>query len=134
MKKHLITLIGLLLVTAAAFGQTGRVKADIPFDFVVGGLTLPAGQYTIGPANNLRTAVAVRGDSMPRMALAHQARSAIPAKSTKLIFHRYGNRYFLAQIWVQGNNIGTEVTASPLEKELALTDKPKNATVRASLR
>jgi hypothetical protein len=134
MKKQLITLLGLLLATAAAFGQTARVKADIPFDFVVRGVSLPAGEYMIGPANSVETAIEVRGEAMTQLALAEHTTAANPPKTTKLVFHRYGNRYFLSQIWAAGNTAGTEIGASPLESELALTDKPENVVVLASLR
>ena len=41
------------------------------------------------------------------------------SEGTKLVFHRYGDRYFLAQIWVAGNNSGSELPKSPREVEVA---------------
>jgi len=38
--------LGLLLAASAAQAQT-NVKADIPFDFVVGNQSMPAGEYTV---------------------------------------------------------------------------------------
>jgi hypothetical protein len=39
--------------------------------------------------------------------------------STKLVFHRYGDRYFLYQIWVAGEDRGRELPTTRVEKELA---------------
>ena len=45
MKNQLFALIGLglLLATASAYAQTGVVKANVPFDFIVNQTELPAG-------------------------------------------------------------------------------------------
>jgi hypothetical protein len=47
MKKQMFALLGLslMLATVSAYGQTVRVKANIPFNFTVTGATLPAGTY-----------------------------------------------------------------------------------------
>jgi hypothetical protein len=49
MKNQMFALIGLglLLATVSANAQTDVAKANVPFDFVVTGKTLPAGEYTI---------------------------------------------------------------------------------------
>ncbi len=45
MKDQLFALIGLglLLATASAYAQTGVVKANVPFNFIVDKTELPAG-------------------------------------------------------------------------------------------
>jgi hypothetical protein len=40
----------LTLVTAAAYGQTNKMTADIPFAFHAGSSNLPAGRYQVAPA------------------------------------------------------------------------------------
>jgi hypothetical protein len=50
---------------------------------------------------------------------------------TKLVFRRYGDRYFLYQIWVEGNNRGRELPMTPLEKELASNARPTLVAVLA---
>jgi len=39
--------LGLLLATASAYAQTGVVKANVPFNFIVAKTQIPAGEYTI---------------------------------------------------------------------------------------
>jgi hypothetical protein len=40
---------------------------------------------------------------------------------SSLIFHKYGDRYFLAQIWTNGVRTGLQLPASKLERELTKT-------------
>ena len=49
MKNQLFALIGLglLLATASAYAQTGVMKANVPFNFIVDKTDVPAGQYVI---------------------------------------------------------------------------------------
>ena len=42
------------------------------------------------------------------------------SKKTKLVFHRYGDQYFLAQIWTEGNNRGSELPKTEREPEVAM--------------
>jgi len=48
-KKQLLTLLGLglLLTTVWAYAQTIKLKANVPFNFVVTEERLPGGEYTI---------------------------------------------------------------------------------------
>jgi hypothetical protein len=44
--------------------------------------------------------------------------NSTPAKS-ELIFNKYGNRYFLAKLFDEGNANGSEVSKSSYEKKIA---------------
>jgi hypothetical protein len=110
-----------LLVTTAASAQTIRLKAEIPFGFIVNGATLPAGEYFV-------TSVDVRGEVLSisdlnshhnNLILSNSCTSLKVAPKTKLVFHRYGDRYFLNQIWIAGNDSGRELPTSRREKEVA---------------
>ncbi len=54
--------LGLLLVVSAAQAQETGVKADIPFDFVVGNQRLPAGEYTVVNQGPVNQAILIRSD------------------------------------------------------------------------
>ena len=41
-----------------------------------------------------------------------------PNRHGKLVFHRYGDQWFLFQIWPAGINTGREITSSRLEREI----------------
>ena len=62
MKNQLFALIGLglLLATASAYAQTGVVKANVPFNFIVEKTELPAGQYTIQALGSTGNAMTIQ--------------------------------------------------------------------------
>ena len=111
--------LGLLLAVSAAQAQEARVKANIPFDFVVGDRVMPAGEYTVGPTGSLGQAIAIRSSDSTSLALTSACSSSEPSKNTKLVFHALAGRYFLSQIWVQGYSQGRELRKSKSEVQLA---------------
>jgi hypothetical protein len=138
MKSQMFLLVGvgLLLATASAYAQTGVVKANVPFTFIVNKTELPAGQYRIRNLGLTGTAMAINGSDGKVVSafLPNACQSPQAQKTTKLIFHRYGAQYFLAQIWRQGNDRGQELPVSRLESEVALTEPAQNVVVVATLR
>ena len=114
-----------VLVAAPAYAQSGgRIvgKATIPFDFVIKNEKAASGQYTIERVNEtsgitvllLRSADG-RGIEM-FMPMSVQAGES--ADRGKLVFHRYGDQYFLYQVWQAGNNLGHELPKSRRERAL----------------
>jgi hypothetical protein len=108
----------LLLAASAAIGQTtGGVVADVPFAFVVAGRQLPAGHYTVTAASDFCLWISDsqhRGTYVP---IHDSVRST--SEGTKLVFHRYGDTYFLSAVWVSGRTIGRELYRSRAEQEAA---------------
>ena len=123
MKKTLLLFaaaLTLFMITAAS-AQTIHMNADIPFNFILNGATLPAGEYTV-------TSMDVRGQVLAisdlnshhnNLIISNSCNSLKAATKTKLVFHRYGDRYFLKQIWVAGNNAGREIPTTRREEEVA---------------
>jgi hypothetical protein len=104
-------------VTAgSALAQDHKVTATVPFNFTVNGRTLPAGTYTIGnDADSPRIlTIADRKDGVAVMSL------AIPdsgyAADNKLVFHRYGNQYFLSEVRTTGGVMSCHLSTSKQEK------------------
>jgi len=113
--------LGLLLVASAVQAQSNGVKADIPFDFVVGNQMLPAGEYTVSNQGSVNQAILIRSDegNSAALSLTQSCSSLHPSAKTKLVFHTMGGRYFLYQIWTQGNYSGQQLPKSKAEVELA---------------
>lgn len=128
--------LGLLLAAASARAQTIQVKAAVPFDFIVNGATLPAGDYMIQSLSVGGTALAIRSldQEVHTVVLANSCRSLDPSDKTKLVFRRYGAEYFLAEIWVAGNNSGHQLPKTRREAEMAMNHKAQEVTVVAALR
>ena len=139
MKRQISTLVsvlGLLLVAASANAQSLKVKANVPFDFAVEKSTLPAGTYSIGAISSGSTVLLVRGAEGANMIQSNAAVSLKPSPDTHLVFHRYGGRYFLSQIWVQGETEGRQLRMSRHEAEIAKSTQAseEDVIVLASLR
>jgi hypothetical protein len=132
MNTKLFTLLGKVLVPCAIVLATAlssvhaqtlayQLRADIPFDFTVGNKRLPSGQYAIGRATHLDDAVvSVVGESSRSKAI----RSSMPVftlnakNKATLVFHRYGDQYFLYQIWPAGGTTGRQFPISSVEREI----------------
>jgi hypothetical protein len=137
MKKQLFALLGLglLLATVTASAQTMRVKADVPFAFVVGGRTLPSGEYTIQSLNGGNQVLSISApDQKAIVFLTNMCQSLKASPQSKLIFTHYGDRYFLSEMWIEGSSIGRQLPKSRLEVKLAKNETAHQATVQAELR
>ena len=142
MKRQIASFLGvfgLLLVAACANAQSVNVKANVPFDFVVDNVTLPAGAYSIQSVNDASGAstLAIRDENgkVGRLMGSNPAEKLEAAATSHLLFHRYGDTYFLAQIWIQGEQQGRELKQTRRETEMAKNLRPsEDVIVLASLR
>lgn len=125
MKKRALVMAGLVALTVMASTQVARaqeaIQVNIPFDFVAGNTKLPAGEYlvkTVGPDNAL--VLIDRKDAVGSAFILTQAAVASEPKSeSKLVFNRYGDRYFLSQVWTEGYAHGRQLMKTAREKEMA---------------
>lgn len=136
---RLFGVFGLLLMAACANAQSVNVKANVPFDFVVDNVTLPAGAYNIQSINDAigsSTLLISGSDSkVMRLVSSDGAENLNAAATTHLIFHRYGDSYFLAQVWMQGEQHGRSLRKTRREAEIARNLQPAgDVIVLASLR
>jgi hypothetical protein len=126
--------LGLLLMPALAplYGQS--LKVEVPFDFVVAQATMPAGEYSVTPnqsAQNMLRLVSSNGSSAA-ICFTQGIQSTHASGTSKLIFNRSGNHYFLSQVWSQGNNLGRVLPPSKAEREIARTfSKPEKEILTA---
>jgi hypothetical protein len=126
MKKQVVWMPLILMVMFAAAVVSSRsqaaygVRADVPFDFVVGDKTIPAGRITAhGVSNADQGSLTIKNSTEGQLALriGRKMSGAERTKQCKLVFHKYGDRYFLAQIWIPGYQ-AWEVTKSKEERSL----------------
>lgn len=136
MKKHLFSLLalGLLFATGSAYAQSIKVKADIPFDFVVDKQTMPKGEYnveSIGSENSSVLLITSADGTAKKLETVHSCHSVLDPMGSKLVFHRYGNDYFLSEVWSTNADSGYEFRQGKLEKELARASSKSNVAVAA---
>ena len=139
MKKALCRVTGMLaLAFLAAYAVQAQepVRANIPFAFTAGAMTLPAGEYRVQKLAVGSAVLLIQGtdNSAATLVMSDVTEANRPQTKSKMIFHCYANRYFLSQIWVEGNSRGIELPRSAQEKEaLARSDKPEQVTIVAHL-
>ena len=138
MKKQALTVLALAsllamgsVVSLHANSVGHKVRADIPFDFIVGNETLPAGTYTaetLSPSTH-NTAVLLIQSLDHRtsvFSLTHGvfsvARLGMEDNPPRLIFNRYGDRYFLTQVLPGRDTDGRELPKTRREREAGLWD------------
>src|SRR3984893_10196050 len=112
----------------------GDLEDTIPFQLHVGDAKLPPGKYTVHALDNTDlTIMEIRSEDSSTSAL-FDVRDAeanpAPAKS-ELIFNKYGNRYFLAKVFDEGNPSGSQVAESRYEKKISQAAEEAQAHVPA---
>lgn len=112
--------LGVSAVSASAQSYA-PLRFKVPFEFTLGGETLPADTYTFQPVNlDTPNLLLIRGNE--RHAITSGFTSTIQANKaaaqTKLVFHKYGDQYFLSEIWMDGDDTGHRFLKSHAEREL----------------
>ena len=125
MKKHVLTAIAIMFIygvlAVGAEAQTvgsQTIRANVPFAFMVGQKSLPAGVYTVSILNPTsdRKALQIRSaDGRSSAIIQTVGVGGNLADNTKLVFRRYGDRYFFAQAQMAGDS--TSLTASKTRAE-----------------
>jgi hypothetical protein len=120
-------LLAVMMIVAAgvsAKAQTldSRLTANIPFDFTVVDKKLPAGKYWVSRVQQSQ------GDTVLQVTSAEGKASAvrltIPVNSHQpkdigtLVFHRYGDDYFLSEVWAKGGSVGRSLLKTHAERKL----------------
>jgi hypothetical protein len=136
MKHHiLVVLASLFLAVGTVQAQSLGLVADIPFDFVVGKTTLDAGKYTISPISMSGSTILLRSSDLKESMFITLCLCASEKgiHESKLVFHGYGNHYFLSQIWTQGNDVGWELPRNHREVAEARAAQLQQLAIMASL-
>ena len=125
MKKQAYTMIAMIVLfgclAVSARAQCGGMPAiaNIPFQFNTGKATLPAGEYKVTCFDPNGRVLAIRstdgkGNALMQMVqVNHRSQDGV-----KLVFHRYGSRYFFVQAWA-GGNTGLELPMTQAERSFA---------------
>src|SRR5437899_8400286 len=94
-----------LIVAAQAVRADEPMLVNIPFAFVAGNATLPAGEYRVEKLNGNSAVVLIRCSDANAAAvvLSNAAEAKETPTQSKLIFTRYDNRDFLSHVWGAGS-------------------------------
>lgn len=124
--------IVLLLSAGSAYAQSRLGTFKVPFSFVAGETVLAAGEYHV-TEDGVPGMLQLWGrDRHTILVFAGNIQTVHASTQTKIVFHRFHNRYFLTQLWVEGQNRGREVPIGRQERELAKKSDPESMAVIAS--
>jgi len=130
MTKNIVsTLVGLILLMAVAAPLQAdsainhKMKVVVPFAFSAGEQLMPAGEYTVEVNPENGTVVLHPEGQNPVVLITNAKESMSSADRAKLVFQRYGENYFLAEVWSQDNSTGHTLRQSDREKELSRNDQ-----------
>jgi hypothetical protein len=134
MKKPIISLIAavslgvaLLFATTLAAPFTVKIRAEIPFDFMVGKKRLPKGEYLIESLNDSGTLTIRHAKKGKAVTFNTIRQKPTDSSKSKLVFNRYGDQYFLARIWDPSTETILKLNKSKTEKRIAkLAKKEEN--------
>ncbi len=114
---------------ATANAQTNsNLRADVPFNFSVGKTAIPAGDCGVVIASKVARISCADGQA----GIVGQEARQDATGTAKLVFHKYGDQYFLAEVWTESN--GLILTESPAEKEMrASVGTPKYSNMAVLL-
>ncbi len=123
MKRNLVgtlslVVLAVLISSTGAFAQA-YAKASVPFAFAVGSAQLPAGTYEIKTLGQGNSSFVIQNAETSAAAMSTAGREQPHNASAKLVFHRVGNAYFLAEVWRSSSAEGMIIPTSKQEKELA---------------
>jgi hypothetical protein len=145
MKRYTFKILALssllaLLVGGMVYAQAEpRIIANIPFAFIAGNKTLPAGEYTIDRPNSNEPDLLLIRSADKHVAFflnANNVQARQTPNKTELVFNEIGNKYFLSQVWMAGDDTGREIPKARAERELeqaALQSTPQVITVQPEM-
>ena len=97
--RRILAVAGLLVMggAAALHAQTPAARTTVPFEFVVGTTTLPRGTYLVSKLPGQGHAFLIQGLRHSAIVIAQPEWAGRDRDSNlpHLVFHRYGNQYFL---------------------------------------
>ena len=116
----IMVLAGVLTIGVQAQTASGlKIVANIPFAFTVGKAELPSGKYTITVLNNSSDRKILQIRSVDGRTAAMVITTGVignVSDDSKLVFDRYGDRYFFSQARLAGDPTGLATMKSSAER------------------
>lgn len=117
-----------LVCVSSAYAQTTPLRVHVPFQFRAVDTLLPAGEYRVEMSLAHGRILIHPMDGRTGLYLPAQPtqRASAAVQPAALVFHRYGNHYFLWKVWNSGQSQGYEVPRSKAEREIARAYSPSD--------
>jgi hypothetical protein len=114
------------LLAAAQLSTSDRIRTTVPFEFIVAGRSVPAGECDV-QTNNMQGSILRISSGTSKVNLLSSV-SPFETESIShdyaLVFYRYGDHYFLRGVKVEGTRIVYTLPESKVEKEIRAQNLP----------
>src|SRR6266567_2316478 len=110
-----------LFTAGNALALDHALQANVPFDFTISGKTLPAGTYTITSVSSNVIQIRSR-DGHYTVFTTTFADGKHAAGGGKLVFDKYGERYFLSEVLCPSAEMSLAIPTSKLEKSVRMEE------------
>jgi hypothetical protein len=99
---------------ARADNLDAGTNVNVPFGFDSGSRHFEAGKYSIRVQTD--ELIAIRNGSDVGLAFFMKERNSRPSNRNKIVFRKYGDKYFIREVWVAGSDRHLYFCKSPAEK------------------
>jgi len=118
-----LVIVGATLTANAQIRTDARIRANIPYSFVVNNTTLPAGAYVLtnaDPYGTVQDVLEIRSEDGKTAVYFVTDPFSVPgsARATELVFDKIGNTYFLSRVFLEGDEGASQVLKSKTQRQL----------------
>jgi len=110
---------GLIPISAVRAQTAPSASYTIPFSFNANGVQMEAGRYAVGAQGTSVSSLTGHGGGAFFMSTPQLQGQ----KRARLVFHKVGNAYFLAELW-SDDGMGIRVPMSKRESQMARSQEP----------
>ncbi|NWF85833.1 MAG: hypothetical protein HXY18_18600 [Bryobacteraceae bacterium] len=132
----ILALAGCLALLMAAPCMAQALRLNVPFAFQVGDKTLPSGDYVVNldVSSHRITMNGETGEAVNTLFMTCIYPAQFDSRSA-LVFHRYGEDYFLRQVQTPGSSVSMPVSRHEKFVKRAANERrgPKMALVRVTV-
>lgn len=123
----LLLALGASTVSVSAHAQQHTLKTKIPFEFTVGDTRMPAGEYRIKEDRSFLVFETAGHTAAVQSYDSH----ADSLSGSKLVFHQYGDQYFLHEVFVPNvASLNRLIAPSKAERGASQREVPTIVAVR----
>jgi len=98
-------IVSMATVSPAYAKSVDGMRAQVTFDFYVGGQLIAAGEHAVKSLNDDEAALRIGNGRQSATVVTNSARERGDGEGrARLVFHKYGDQYFLAAVWGADNN------------------------------
>jgi hypothetical protein len=120
LNRTVVLLLAFIALAAdgVAAQSSHRFKVDVPFEFVLNGRTLPAGEYVIERTNAARPDIVTlkkKDGDFVRMIITQRVEKDEPSPTSSLVFIRRNGTHYLFQVWNVADMNGNQIPV-PFDK------------------